>query len=171
MICDSTSRFASIFSLLFVISASVCVASDANALCLSPPGDVTGSGSTNVTDVQCMILGTLAELSGDSIPICAAVQTSDIFDQDCNLSINVADVLIVIALSLQQPLGNTLDADEDGCVDACLEVAPPQTPWRHCPMSLTMFRRSIRGRSATLLRPTLLYIPRLTSTPLCPGPW
>ncbi|NUN15998.1 MAG: hypothetical protein HUU55_20415, partial [Myxococcales bacterium] len=112
-----------VFMMLFLLGAPT----PATAICLSPPGDVTASGVTNVTDVQCMILGALAELSQAPYPVCAAVQILDTFDQDCNLSINVADILIVIALSLQQPLG-TLDGDQDGCVDACLEPEIPTDP-------------------------------------------
>jgi hypothetical protein len=98
--------------------------SKASAACLAPPGDVTGDGSTNVTDVQCNVLVNLWSLLGGGLgagPVCAGSVNSPIImaDHNCDGIANVQDTLAAVNLALGLGLVVELDADADGCFDAC----------------------------------------------------
>ncbi len=92
----------------------------AGAACLSPAGDLTGDGATNVADVQCLISTAIWDHLGkvDPQPTCLAGAPTDA-DLDCDGSLYVQDVQIAILLSLNMALPAVLDADADGCVDGC----------------------------------------------------
>ena len=88
------------------------------------PGDVTGDGTVDVVDVQCAILGVLAELSGSTQLGCAGGGI-DLADIDCDGQASVVDVSIDINLALGKPLGASVDANGDGCPDGCwVSVCP-----------------------------------------------
>ncbi len=88
------------------------------------PGDVTGDGTVDVVDVQCAILGVLAELGGSPQLGCAG-GTLDLADINCDGQVSVVDVSLDINLALGKPLGASVDANADGCPDACwVSVCP-----------------------------------------------
>lgn len=95
------------------------VAHSAHAKCLSPPGDITQNGGTDIVDVQCAINAVLwsATGSGDS-PLCLS-GFPEHADLNCDGGIAVDDVVIAITHALGAPLDLSLDAGMDGCVDAC----------------------------------------------------
>ncbi len=95
----------------------------AEALCLEPAGDVTDDGATTVVDVQCetlLNLWVLGGLAGDA-PGClgASAPAWRVGDQNCDRAIDVADTMLVIGWVLGLGVSPVLDADGDGCVDAC----------------------------------------------------
>ena len=51
-------------TILVIAIACVGAPSAAHALCLTPPGDITADGDTDINDVQCSILFALSELTG-----------------------------------------------------------------------------------------------------------
>lgn len=112
--------FAATLLAAFVVGV---VPTTALSLCLSPPGDLTGSGFADVADAQCSIITTLRMLRGEPLPICLAgpVATAD---SNCDGHINVADSLLVIQYAMRVPVSPLLDADGDKCPDKCT----PQTP-------------------------------------------
>ena len=104
-----------LFALAFVVPKSV------RASCPAVPGDVTGDSTTNVQDVVCTILGTLSEMAGQAPPDCAVAP----LDHDCNGNVDVSDVLLTIRWALGLPLSPQVDANANGCVDACEPPPPP----------------------------------------------
>ncbi len=103
------------------VVALVLPSAPARAACLSPPGDVNGSGDTSVVDVQCLIIVALWNLGGAdpaTYPACAAVPASDA-DIDCDGSNTVVDVQIAIANALGMILDPAVDSNGNGCVDVC----------------------------------------------------
>lgn len=98
--------------------------SQALATCPALVCDITGSGACDVADVQCLILAVLADLSAAGPPSCIA-GGSQSTDLDCSGVTNVADALVGIALTMGQPLTSVVDANTNGCPDAC---EPPETP-------------------------------------------
>lgn len=108
------------------IAAITASASNAEAACPAIIGDIDGSGSANVVDVQCAILTTLWELNGGvgALPACVAGGTIAA-DVNCDNTINVSDVQITIQISLGQPLSAELDANQNKCPDACEAVVEP----------------------------------------------
>lgn len=99
------------------------LASVANATCLDPVGDLTGSGTTNVTDVQCAILSVLWTQAGaeGSQPVCLVgnVSTADV---NCDGTTVVTDVVLVVYWALSAPLSTDIDADGNLCPDACENI-------------------------------------------------
>lgn len=93
------------------------------AICLDPPGDVTGDGLTSVVDVQCNILlnlWTLAAQTDDPPPCVAKDAIPNITpDHNCDSVVNVADTLLAVTFALKLSLAPELDQDSDSCVDAC----------------------------------------------------
>lgn len=88
--------------------------------CTDPPGDITAGAATNVVDVQCSILLALWELNNKSGPVPECLKwPEELADQNCDGSINVADIQIIIQYSLLQPLNVDIDADGSGCPDSC----------------------------------------------------
>ena len=83
-------------------------------------GDLNANGVTNVVDVQCgigVILWSLAGAMG-AAPACLALPPSAA-DLQCDGAVDVADALLLIALSLSGDLPHSIDADHSGCADAC----------------------------------------------------
>lgn len=111
--------------LVLWLVAAMAFHGEAEAACLKVPGDVTLSGTTTVTDVQCVILTTLWELdpSASALPLCLP-STKLVADVDCNGTVNVADVINVIQLTLGAPLALELDFDQDGCTNVCENTCP-----------------------------------------------
>lgn len=92
----------------------------ASAACLSPPGDVSADGAANVVDVQCMIN---TVLYAPVIPGCNQ-QVAEASNLNCDSSTNIIDVLIAINYALGAALDPLLDADGNGCPDACAGGGP-----------------------------------------------
>jgi hypothetical protein len=87
--------------------------------CPEQPADLTGNGVTDVSDVQCGILSTLAWLGGEAMPGCLAGGDPAKADIDCDGAVFVSDALLIIGYALGSPLATSLDANGDGCADAC----------------------------------------------------
>ena len=83
-------------------------------------GDVTGNGVTNVTDVVCGNQVSLWLLAGktEPAPECLARPLSAA-DLDCSGNVDVTDVVLLIDVALGATLDPSIDADGDGCHDAC----------------------------------------------------
>lgn len=105
------------------LAALVALSSPAAGICLSPPGDLDGSGATTVTDVQCSILANLWSLQGQlgPHPACIAPVGSPSVrsDHTCDLVINVADSVAAITFALGINPSTAVDANANGCFDAC----------------------------------------------------
>ena len=89
--------------------------------CLSPPGDMDGSGEVNVADMQCAILTNLYVMAGDltqASPSCAGenLYRADI---NCNGEVSVTDVMTVLSLAFGLPMNPLVDGDGNGCPDSC----------------------------------------------------
>jgi hypothetical protein len=110
------------FSILFIIALLMTgfYAQNAAAYCVDPPGDVNGFDGSDVIDVQCSILTTLWALTGGGkpYPLCvmAAWKRADL---NCDEVIDVTDSLLVIQTALNQSFNPIIDADQNGCPDAC----------------------------------------------------
>ena len=115
--------------LLAVFIGVITPISDAQAICLSPPGDSTASGNTDVVDVQCYIITVLHVLTiqgsgsnedpNDNAPSCLGVTVED-SDVNCDGNLDVVDVQLAILHALDESLSPILDANGDKCVDACV---------------------------------------------------
>lgn len=81
------------------------------------PGDVTGDGEVDVSDIQCTVLANL----GPTPPGCAAGAKSA--DLNCDATVDIVDlqlsVLIVLAYPQAWEPPEDLDADGNSVVDAC----------------------------------------------------
>jgi hypothetical protein len=90
------------------------------APCQEPRGDLNGDGTASVVDAQCAILVNLWTLAGSegAPPACLAWPPQTV-DLDCDCETNVSDVILVIQSILTAPLSESLDADANGCPDAC----------------------------------------------------
>lgn len=96
------------------------------ASCFEPFGDVSGDNVVSIVDVQCELL-TVLEVLGSSVPV-----LPDCFgalpvaaDLDCADGPTVGDVVLLINRVLEVPPPAEIDANGDGCPDAC---EPPCTP-------------------------------------------
>lgn len=93
------------------------------AVCLNPPGDVSGDQVTSVVDVQCSILMNLWSLAGQEGPLPPCLTTvgspSVIPDHNCDRIINITDTLLAVTFTLTAPLDESIDANANQCVDAC----------------------------------------------------
>lgn len=96
------------------------LASAAHAVCLDPPGDLDGSGTTGVVDVQCSILLALWVIEGQTGPgpVCASADVSEL-DANCAGAFDISDILVVVQYALGATLPPSLDSDGDSCPDAC----------------------------------------------------
>ncbi len=97
--------------------------------CALPFGDLDGSGTTTVVDVQCgilVVLWTLADQQGPP-PTCASGGPMSA-DVSCDAHIDVTDVQMLVSAALDLPWSADVDADGNGCPDAC-EVAIPPVQW------------------------------------------
>lgn len=81
-------------------------------------GDLNTSGETNINDVQCALLITLASIGSNPMPTCAG-DTVYLSDLDCNFVTNVVDVNILISKALGTTLNSAIDSNGDGCTNAC----------------------------------------------------
>ncbi len=108
----------------FAVAIAACYAAGAHA-CPSPLGDVTADGSVSVVDVQCVVLASLDSLGGQVPPapqcLDGAVARADL---NCDAHVDVTDVVTVIGQALGLTLSPQVDADANGCIDACDTVAP-----------------------------------------------
>lgn len=96
---------------------------NAEAVCLTPPGDVDATGNATVADVQCLILVNLWSLDGQTgaVPGCLKIPGSPaiVADHNCDGVNNIADTLLAINFALKISLDPLLDANANQCVDAC----------------------------------------------------
>lgn len=115
------------FAFFVCYLSTTALRSHAYAACSVPPGDIDGSGTTNVVDVQCAIVSALAALNPPFVaPLCTnGMNTAP--DVDCNGNPDVVDVTLVIYYALGTPLSSAIDANGDKCVDACQLVGCGQT--------------------------------------------
>jgi len=81
-------------------------------------GDVNLSGSTNVVDIQCLIVAVLNVAVGQPMPACVVVDEGEA-DLNCDGNLDVTDVIFSIQSSLGVPLDETVDTNGNGCPDAC----------------------------------------------------
>ncbi len=111
---------------VLIALVAVLTANGANATCPTPPGDVTGDGSTNVVDVVCGVLASLWDLNGrtDAIPACVATGNYRRADANCDGAINIVDVQ-VLAFQALGLVPAAVDLDGDLCADACQDTTPP----------------------------------------------
>lgn len=88
--------------------------------CAALPGDVNGSQSVTVSDVQCAVLLSLWSLTlgPGPMPACVAVPLSEA-DINCSSAFDVSDVLLLIQATLGAAPDPELDKDGNGCIDAC----------------------------------------------------
>jgi hypothetical protein len=95
------------------------------AACPPNYGDLNASGAVNIADVQCSILVTLWELSGDPVPppTCAAPPVVA-WDINCDANLSLPDIQVLIAIVLGQPLPAVIDSDGDGCPNTCQAQTP-----------------------------------------------
>ena len=102
-------------------AADVPTAIDA---CSGKFGDLDDTGTTNVVDVQCVILVTLAKLTDDeaALPECLKAPLSKA-DLNCDDAPNITDVLLLTYAALGLELGEGMDKDSSGCPDSCEEAA------------------------------------------------
>lgn len=109
---------------LALIIAAPAVAA---AQCPDGLGDIDANGTINVVDVQCGVLVALGQLGPEGAPVPGCVASSiSAADVNCNETVDVADIQSIIALSLGLALPVPLDADGDGCPDACEVSGPPE---------------------------------------------
>lgn len=82
--------------------------------------DLNADGVTSITDVQCHILTVLWMLGGkpESAPGCVTRPLA-IADADCNGLLDVGDTIQYITTTLELPLDPSVDANQNGCADAC----------------------------------------------------
>lgn len=103
-----------------VVVAGSLLVGEARATCLEPPGDVNGSGTVNVVDVQCALIVALWELEGSAdAPTCAGPEPTSTVDANCDGGVDVADAVIHVAYAIGAPLDAAVDGDGDSCPDAC----------------------------------------------------
>jgi hypothetical protein len=79
-------------------------------------GDLNSDGNTDVIDAQCSVLVSLATLVNGLAPGCLVGPTT-VADLDCNGTVNVVDVQLVIRIALNLPLVPDVNANQ--CVDTC----------------------------------------------------
>ena len=110
-----------------LLSTSPLQAADAPTAidaCSGKFGDLDDTGTTNVVDVQCVILVTLAKLTDDeaALPECLKAPLSKA-DLNCDDAPNITDVLLLTYAALGLELGAGMDKDSSGCPDSCEEAA------------------------------------------------
>jgi hypothetical protein len=108
---------------VFALAAtSVCLPlTNANAVCSSPPGDVTLDGIANVVDVQCVALTALWGLVTPTAaaPGCLGGGGVALADLDCTGVADISDLQFAVWHALGTGLPGALDANGDLCADAC----------------------------------------------------
>jgi hypothetical protein len=105
-----------------VVVAALSLGSlSASAQCLTPRGDITGDGITNVVDVQCGVFVSLAANPAVNPPACLKVLFTAV-DSNCDSSIDVTDILLLVQHAVNLPINEALDEDGNNCVDDCQVV-------------------------------------------------
>jgi hypothetical protein len=95
------------------------VPSWAAGFCPGRNGDLNASGALNVVDVQCQLLVALEALANPGgAPGCLAVSLSAA-DLNCDLALNVVDVLLLATWSTGGALNAASDLNKNNCVDVC----------------------------------------------------
>ncbi|NUN16441.1 MAG: hypothetical protein HUU55_22665 [Myxococcales bacterium] len=109
--------FALALSLSFVLASHPTVG---QAACPDVPGDLDGSQSVTVADIQCAVLISLWALADmpDPAPECLAVPLAEV-DINCSQTSDIADVLLMIQTVLGAKITPKLDKDNNGCIDVC----------------------------------------------------
>jgi hypothetical protein len=113
-------------ALCAVFATFVCVWATENAsanepflTCPDGHADLTGNGEVNVSDIQCAIQVALGAMASPLVvPPCLAVGAQA--DSSCGGGPpDLLDVQVVVARALSLPLSVAVDADADGCLNAC----------------------------------------------------
>lgn len=102
------------------VIVAAMLASWVYAACIDPPGDINGNGEVNVVDIQCSLVYAFYIIEGAVGPEPFCVADPLRADANCDLVVNISDVVLITAQVIGEPLPLELDADQDGCVDACL---------------------------------------------------
>jgi hypothetical protein len=113
-----------------VLLSSVLVPASAQAVCVDPPGDITGNSTTNVADALCVVLVSLWQASGQNPATPPPCLQGPIFnaDSNCDGEVNVADAIVVVSLAVGNALSTMLDPNQNGCVEVCESVQLPGPP-------------------------------------------
>ncbi|NUN12024.1 MAG: right-handed parallel beta-helix repeat-containing protein [Myxococcales bacterium] len=84
-------------------------------------GDVNGDNFINVSDTQCGILTSLWVLDNQSGPPpgCLKAGNPKYANVDCDSSVTIVDVNLIISLALGAPLNPLIDANANKCPDSC----------------------------------------------------
>ena len=98
-------KFALTAALTMALWVAAAIApGDAQATCLTPAGDITNDGTSDVLDLQCGILVVLHELTDAVTPLPACLQVPLIaVDLNCDSPlwdphVNVSDLILFISL-------------------------------------------------------------------------
>lgn len=102
-----------------VLTLGLASGSAAFGMCPAVPGDVDENDQATVGDVQCTILASLWFISGTGDAPSCLPATEGAGDVNCDASISVADVVLVISQVLEIPLDPTVDANANSCPDLC----------------------------------------------------
>ena len=85
-------------------------------------GDLTGDGSVDVVDVQCMNIVVHAEMEGTGLPDCLTDPLAA--DLNCDGVISVVDFqLVILKAKGDGPLNFAIDADQNGVHDSCEDTS------------------------------------------------
>lgn len=87
-------------------------------------GDANGSGTRNVADAVCVLLGAVAELAGDDLSTVSCLAFPQAADLSCDGTINVSDAVVSVGLSFGEGVPDSLSPTADGCPLACQACAP-----------------------------------------------
>jgi hypothetical protein len=102
-----------------ILGVGAMAPASALGACGAPLGDLTGDGTTNVVDVQCVIIVVLEGITGGTEPpLCLAVDPA-FADTNCDGGVTVTDAQLTIQSALNSPLSEQIDADQDFCPDTC----------------------------------------------------
>jgi ELWxxDGT repeat protein len=83
-------------------------------------GDLNLDGQTNIGDIQCSLLVALWIGGGKNGQAPECVDTPlTAADLDCNVFVDIVDITLLIQKVLGQPMDPSLDANQNGCHDAC----------------------------------------------------
>ncbi len=104
-------------------TCATCAADCGACGCATPPGDITGDGAANVVDAQCDILATLWVLGGATGPAPTCLRTDKdpmvAADFNCDGQVDITDIQALVTLAVGASLSTAIDANGDGCPDAC----------------------------------------------------
>jgi hypothetical protein len=91
----------------------------ATAQCIEPRGDISGDGKTNIVDVQCAVFVSLDPEANLLNPPACLGYPFQAADANCNGTVDVTDLIILIQYAVSLDLDESIDADGDQCADAC----------------------------------------------------